>query len=85
MQSLQGSLFPPTKTSNTNVAEFSRENARGAVKKFTDTSEPSHPLLKHKSKNTQQSKTTHEYLLKPISEQTPNFALRYAVLASFEF
>lgn len=67
LQFVQEFSFPPTKTLNANVAVFKCENAWGAFKNFTDTSESPQRALKHKREKTQQRKTNHESFNKPIS------------------
>lgn len=70
LQPLQLWLWPFTKTSNTNVAEFKLEKALGTSKNFTVTSEePWQRAPKHKREKTQQRQIKSANLSRPISEK----------------
>lgn len=76
LQFLQLSLWPFTKISNTNVADFKREKALGASKNFTVTLEPWQQAPKHKREKTQQRQTKSATLSRPISEKYEVCSLR---------
>lgn len=75
LQSLQLSVSPFTKISNTKVADFDREKALGAFKNFTVTSEPWQRAPNHKREKTQQRQTRSAALRRPIFQKSTKFAV----------